>query len=142
MWYARPIPASRAIVKRSGALGNVSVETGRSAPCGFRDERVRVFCFDQDWRLDAASQLELLELVHFPVTVQVHHPYAGDRVSAIIAERPERLANALIERVDDATCRGACERRVTIAASSAPVPQPSQPPWAPPLPRVGGGVAP
>lgn len=119
------------------------METGQVAHCGYRDARVRVFCFDVDWRLDAAAQLELLELTHFPVTVQVHHPYAGDRVNAIVAHRPERLANALIQQIEDGTCRGACERRVTVSAAERSPPLPSAPPWAPPLPASpGAGVSP
>lgn len=127
------------MVQRSGALANISLQASTQAHCGYRDADFRVFCFDQDWRLDAAAQLELLEILSRPSTIQVTHAYAGQRISEIVAQRPERLLNALIQEAPDAQCSGACLRRVTVQKNTRP--RPPMPP-VPPAAIAGQEVLP
>lgn len=112
------MPASSAQVDQVQGIANIGIATGVTAACGYRDDKHRVFCFNQDWQLDAAAQLELLALAQNPVTVKVGSHTAGDRIAAIMARRVDRLANASITEISDASCTGDCSRRVTVERAS------------------------
>lgn len=113
-WYTRPIPASTSMLDRGGGVGNIGVELSQRAACGYADARYRVFCFNEDWQLDAAAQLVLLELAGRPVRIRAGSEYARYRVNLILAQKPERVVNARIDMTRDPSCLGDCARRLTV----------------------------